>query len=128
MIKYILLSIFMIMIPSYAYGGGPSMVNSLEDAIALSESTKKPILLIFSAEWCGFCKSLKKDIDNSRLSKELDGLIICYIDTDKNPDLKKQFDIKSLPDSRVLINNQEKYQHKGYIFRNYKRWLNSIER
>lgn len=118
----------MIMIPSYAYGGGPSMVNSLEDAIALSESTKMPTLVIFGAEWCGYCKNLKKDITNGVLNTELDNYIVCYIDIDKNPDLKKEYRVKTLPDSRILLNKIEKHSHKGYISKNYKEWLDSIKK
>jgi thioredoxin-like negative regulator of GroEL len=111
-----------------AKADGPAMVNSLEDAMALSESTKMPTLVIFGADWCGFCKSLKKDIESGMLNKELDNYIVCYIDIDKNKDLKKEFDVKTLPDSRILIDKKEISQYKGYDKSKYKKWINNVDK
>lgn len=101
----------------------PAMVDSLEDAMALSESTKMPALVIFGADWCGYCKTLKNHISSGDLNKQLDNYIICYIDVEKNPELKREFSVKTLPDSRIFIENQEKSQYKGYDKNKYKKWI-----
>lgn len=106
----------------------PAMVNSLEDAMALSESTKMPVLVIFGADWCGYCKILKKEISSGEMNKELDNYIICYIDTDKNKDLKKEFNVRSLPDSRIFIDKKETSQYKGYDKNKYKKWIENAHR
>lgn len=103
---------------------GVSIVNSLEDAVALSESTKMPVLLIFGAEWCGYCKNLKKDIETGVMNKELENYIICYIDVDKHKDIKKEFKVSSIPDSRIIVDKKETAIKKGYVKDQYKKWIN----
>lgn len=113
---------------SVSLADSPAMVNSLEDAMALSESTKMPVLVIFGADWCGYCKILKKEISSGEMNKELDNYIICYIDTDKNKDLKKEFNVRSLPDSRIFIDKKETGQYKGYDKNKYKKWIENAHR
>lgn len=110
------------------YAQGPSIVNSLEDAMALSESTKMPTLVIFGAEWCGYCTGLKNDINNGELNKELDSYIICYIDVDKNKDVKKEYKVRNLPDSRILKNKIETEKITGYEKNRYKKWINDASK
>ena len=39
------------------------------------------LVLVFGADWCPYCKDLKKDIDNI---KEFKSYIVCFINTDQN--------------------------------------------
>lgn len=123
MIQILLFIIGLCVISQYSYADNVAVVSSLEDAVALSESTKMPVLVIFGADWCVHCKNLKKDIDNGQLNKELDSYIVCYVDIDKHKDLKKEFQVKSLPDSRILKDQKEISSIRGYIPKDYKKWI-----
>jgi len=100
----------------------PIFVDSLLDAIVESENSKKDVLLIFSADWCKFCRVMKKDIDNN--IRDLNGIIISYVDVDKDPELAKEFKVKQLPDYIILRNKIEIKRKVGYKnFETFKRWL-----
>lgn len=117
--KTIFLYLLLVFFVSYS----SATVNTLEDAIALSESSNMPVLVVFSAEWCRYCSILKNDIDKGEYSKELDNHIVCFVDIDKRPDLKKEYEVISIPDSRILKKRIETKKIIGYDKVKYKRWL-----
>jgi thioredoxin-related protein len=99
------------------------ILNSIEEAKTLSKITEKPILLIFGAGYCSYCGSLKTNILNLDLSPEIDEYIVCYIDIEIYVDLKKQHSVSVIPDSRIIINNQQKRSLIGYNQKKYRNWL-----
>lgn len=128
MIHKLLLVMILGLVSTYSYGQNVAIVNDFNDAMALSESTKMPILVIFGADWCVYCKNLKKDIENGQLNKELDSYIVCYVDIDKNNDLKKEFKVKTLPDSRIIRDKKEIAMNKGYVPKDYKKWILNVSK
>jgi thioredoxin-like negative regulator of GroEL len=71
-------------------------VSSYDDAVAMSQTTKIPILLIFSADWCDACRNLKNNI------ADIQNVIVYVCDIDNNKDLMKNFKVRSIPDSILL--------------------------
>ncbi len=57
-------------------------VNNYEEAYALYQhyNAEKPLFIIFSAEWCGPCQSLKKELDKFENSKLFDKYICVRAD------------------------------------------------
>lgn len=105
----------------------PKEINSYEDAIKESERTRKPVLLFFTADWCGYCQKMKNNTMNDEKVKDiLKNYIVFYIDVDKNNDLSKKYYIKSLP-TCIITNHQEKNikNKKGYSGPvDFYNWLN----
>ncbi len=99
------------------------ILDSLGEAVSLSESTKQPILLIFGADYCRYCVNLKKNIIDLELSPEIDKYIICYIDIKIHSDLKKQYSVSTIPDSRIIIDNKQQKSIIGYNRQKYISWL-----
>lgn len=92
-----------------------------DGAVALSKESNKPLLLIFGADWCGYCTKLKKDIlvDNSTQL-----YITCVIDTDLDKSLSKKFKVRSLPTSIIVEDEVEKRRKTGYKNKqDYLDWL-----
>lgn len=59
-------------------------------------SVKQPSVIDFNATWCGPCRKLAPILEE--LAAEYDGKVNFYsIDTDKNRDLAKMLQIKSIP-------------------------------
>jgi len=96
----------------FAENNPPVFTDNLLDAIALSESSEKDILVVFSAEWCKFCKILEKDIVQNPAA--FDNLVICYVDIDNNKDLAKIYNVGKIPDYFILHNKIETKRRVGY--------------
>jgi thioredoxin 1 len=124
MLKKIFYAIF---IASILYNSSSAIdfaiyTNSLQDSLIESENSKKDILVIFTADWCGFCQKMKKDIDDDQSLVE--DLIVCYIDYDENKDLVKEYKVKNIPDYFLLHKGVETKRKVGYSNKkDFKKWL-----
>lgn len=120
----ILLIIFSVFFSSMVFGADSDAIiiyGDYDAAVSLCEQEDKPLLLIFSADWCGYCTKLKQDvlIDNSTKN-----YITCVIDTDMDKNLAKKHRARSLPTSVVLENNKETKRKTGYKNKtDYTNWL-----
>jgi thioredoxin-related protein len=119
----IYLLFFIAILVTFASANDSFILDSIEETKRLSKLTNKPALIIFGADYCKFCNSLKEDILNNELSPIVDNYIICYIDIKSSPELKIEYNISMIPDSRILLNNQELSSKKGYSKESYKLWL-----
>jgi len=70
-------------------------ITSIQEFNELAKKNK-PIVLYFTAKWCGPCKSLHPLID-----KYKDIIDICVVDIDSSNDLSSCFDVTSIP--RLLM-------------------------
>lgn len=55
----------------------------------------KPVLLDFSATWCGPCRMVAPILDE--IAAENDHIKVGKIDVDEDPDLARQFNVTSIP-------------------------------
>lgn len=96
-------------------------ITDLDLALKLSKETKQNVVIIFSADWCGYCKNLKQDLPTI---EGFDNTIICIIDSDKDKKNTRQFKVKSLPTSVILNSDkQEVARTTGYDKKSYIEWL-----
>jgi thioredoxin 1 len=59
-------------------------------------SSDKPVLVDFTATWCGPCRMIAPIVDE--LAKEYDGrAIIGKVDVDENPQISMNYGIRSVP-------------------------------
>lgn len=96
------------------------LFNDINSATKLANLHSRKVLLIFGADWCPYCKVLKKEIGTLDTNK----YIVCIIDTDKHSDLVGEFKIKGLPTSIILTANKQELSRKtGYKKEEYSSWL-----
>lgn len=80
--------------------GSPSFGTSYDTALAESKKTGKPMVVVFSATWCGPCQKMKKDVYPSAEVKAYhDKFIWAYLDTDEkaNEKVAGQFKVEGIP-------------------------------
>lgn len=102
MIKKTIAFVLACLIGGTAYARPPVFMNNYESAVKVSNDLGIDILLVFSADWCKYCKMLKKDLSASVSKDELKDLIICTINVDENTKIKKEYSVSSIPDSVYL--------------------------
>lgn len=125
MLKWILIVLMLLL--ATAKAGEPAIyVESMVDAVALSETIKKDVLVIFTADWCQYCQKMKNDI--AKNPSIIDDKIICYVDKDNNEDLIKEYKVKSIPDYLILRDNIEIARQVGYHGKDrLKEWLKNVK-
>lgn len=113
-----------IVVPIVPDDPDPIIKNDYEIALDKASKSDKVLLVIFTADWCGYCRSLKKDMASIIDSKKYD-IYIVDIDNESSQSLRERFDIKMVPCSIMINpkNDTEMGQICGYIPDKYKRWL-----
>lgn len=103
------------------------LVMSLASFLAMTQRLNADDVLIFSANWCGHCKTLKADIQKD--PSILDGYEWGYVDADQEKEMTREYGVKSLPTIIVVSkDNKEVKRQVGYKgAEQLKKWLNDTK-
>jgi thioredoxin 1 len=77
-----------------------------------------PVLVDFSAEWCGPCKMMKPVLEQLKVKMD-DKIRIIKIDVDKNRELAGQYRIQSVPTLILFQGGKAKWSGVGVMTSNH---------
>lgn len=79
-------------------------IDNIKIAQEYAEQNEKTLLLIFTADWCRYCKPLHDAIESNR---ELvnDKYVVCYINFDENKDLVRKYRVGAIPATIIVGEN-----------------------
>lgn len=77
----------------------------------LINTEQRPLLLNFSATWCGPCRASAPHVE-AFAAKHPD-VVVAKIDVDENPDVAARFIVRAVPTFMVLRDGQVSEVHTG---------------
>jgi thioredoxin 1 len=82
---------------------------NFEDEVLKSD---KPVLVDFTATWCGPCRALAPIVD--QIADEFDGKVkVGKVDVDESPATAGKYGVRGVPTVMVFKNGERSAQHVG---------------
>jgi len=96
---------------------GPGITaSSLEEAKSLSAQNNRPILMMFTADWCGFCSKMKTEtMKKGSVKSAMARYVFLMVNSDQNQSVVSQYGVRGLPTFVIADSTGKKVkQSSGY--------------
>lgn len=79
---------------------------SYDEALAMAKTLDRNIYVHFTADWCGWCRKIEAESYGTPEFKEAtSNMVLCKVDTDKEPAIAQKYGVGGIPDLRILDKN-----------------------
>jgi len=93
-------------IPAFASDQNAKWMTSYSDALRVAQEQGKPLLVSFSAPWCGWCRVMEKETFALPSAAALiEDYVRVKVDIDKDTETARKFAVRSIPRT-VLISRK----------------------
>lgn len=85
--------------------GSPKFAKRYRAALAEAKKTGKPVVVVFSATWCGPCQKMKKEVYPSEAVKPYhEKFVWAYLDVDDEDNKKpaQEFGVRGIPHVEIV--------------------------
>ncbi len=115
------------------YDAGAATAEPTADLPRLDDACHpgKPTLVVFTADWCGYCKVLKeKTLADPAVKARLKNYVIVFVNVEKNRGLARIAGVSALPTTFALSKSCEtKGKLEGaYPPEDFLKWLDEAEK
>ncbi|MDA1018132.1 MAG: thioredoxin family protein [Planctomycetota bacterium] len=104
--------------------------SDFNEAERLAKQLNRPLLIHFSAEWCGPCRRMERTVLNSTavLTQIASSTVAVKVDSDKRRDLVQRYGIRSLPTDIIVDGFSGRVLAKSEGFQSQKEYLSQLAR
>jgi len=114
----VIFAVVCVLTNSWSLSAGEVKWNKdLRQAAAQASQEHKPMLVMVSAPWCGYCQQmLKTTFRDEKVIGHLNQCFVpVYLDADENPDLVEKLEVEGLPTTLILSPEMKVLErHSGY--------------
>jgi thiol-disulfide isomerase/thioredoxin len=97
----------------------PGWSTNLHDALAAARTNQKPVVLYFTAEWCGPCRVMgASTLRETNVLRRLEDFSLVALDLDLHGDLAARHQVSAIPTFLILApdgDGTEAARHTGFI-------------
>jgi len=102
--------------------------EDLDEAKASAATQNRPVLIYVHAKWCGPCRQVERMMQSAVVRRYLcRKFVLVSLDVDKNPDLAREFGIKSIPCQLVVTAKGELLARVEGLQEDESTFLNRLE-